>query len=139
LAIEDWGIRPHMRDMKQILFGAVVAGLLAVPAVAEETPQTETEDGFSLMEEGARLLMRGLMTEIEPTIDELRQEFEELGPALDEFAQAIGPAFAEILGKVDDLGNYAAPEILPNGDIIIRRKPDAPAWLPDPDTGEVEL
>lgn len=54
-------------------------------------------EGLSLLEEGTRLFLRGLMAEIEPALDELRQGL----MALD---------------------GYHAPEILPNGDIIIRRK-----------------
>ena len=38
----------------------------------------------------------------------------------------MGPALAEIADKVEDWSRYEAPEILPNGDIIIRRKPDLP-------------
>ena len=125
--------------MKQIAALTIALGLMVAPVMAQEQNESETEDGFSLMEEGARMLMRGLMTEMEPAITELRDSFEEMGPAFAEFAQSIGPAFAELLNEVDDLRNYQAPEFMPNGDIIIRRKPDAPIWEPDPDTGEVEL
>ena len=90
------------------------------------------------MEEGARMIMRGLMTEMEPALDEMREAMEEIGPAFAEFASSIGPALAELLERVDDIRNYEAPEFLPNGDIIIRRKPDAPEWLPD-EAGEIEL
>lgn len=125
--------------MKQIAALTIALGLTVAPVMAQEQIESETEDGFSLMEEGARMLMRGLMTEMEPAITELRDSFEEMGPAFAEFARSIGPAFAELLNEVDDLRNYQAPEFMPNGDIIIRRKPDAPIWEPDPDTGEVEL
>lgn len=125
--------------MKQIPALALVAALSVQPALAEDTAPPATDDGFSLMEEGARLFMRGIMSEMEPAIDEMRQSMEELGPAFAEFAQNVGPAFAELLDTVDDIRNYAAPEILPNGDIIIRRLPDAPSWEPDPETGDVEL
>ena len=76
---------------------------------------------------------------MEPAITDLREGLEEMGPAFAEFAQSVGPAFAEMLDQVDDFRNYDAPEFLPNGDIVIRRKPDAPAWQPDPETGDVEL
>ncbi|WP_333713576.1 AAA+ family ATPase [Yoonia sp.] len=121
--------------MKHLVLVPLLVCLSAQPALAQD-PQ---DDGFSLMEEGARLFMRGIMSEMEPAINEMRKTVEELGPAFAEFAQAIGPAFAELLDTVDDIRHYAAPEILPNGDIIIRRKPDAPLWVPDPDTGEIEL
>lgn len=93
-------------------------------------------DGLNLMEEGARMLMRGLMAEMQPTIEDLRDTFEEMGPAFAEFAQSVGPAFSELLSQVDDLRNYEAPEFLPNGDIIMRRSPDAPIWIPDETTPE---
>ncbi|WP_090207421.1 AAA+ family ATPase [Yoonia litorea] len=125
--------------MKQIAIIPLVIALTGQPALAQEQDTTDTEEGFSLMEEGARLFMRGIMSEMEPALDEMRQSLDELGPAFAEFAQAVGPAFAELLDTVDDIRNYDAPEILPNGDIIIRRSPDAPIWEPDPDTGDVEL
>ena len=125
--------------MKQLAIMAFVVGMSVIPAHAQEAETPQDEDGFSLMEEGARLFMRGIMSEIEPALDEMRESMEELGPAFAEFAQAVGPAFAELLDTVDDIRHYEAPEILPNGDIIIRRSPDAPIWEPDPETGEVEL
>ncbi|WP_296431938.1 AAA+ family ATPase [Yoonia sp.] len=125
--------------MKQIVILTFVACLGVSPAIAQEEVAPESQDGFSLMEEGARMLMRGLMTEMEPAITDLREGLEEMGPAFTEFAQSVGPAFAEMLDQVDDFRNYDAPEFLPNGDIVIRRKPDAPAWQPDPETGDVEL
>ena len=58
---------------------------------------------------------------------------------LQAFAAQMGPAFATLLSQVDDLRYYQAPEILDNGDIIIRRKPDAPIWIPEPDADGIEL
>lgn len=107
--------------------------------MAQDGPDPQTEEGFDLMEEGARMLMRGLMNEMEPTIDALRDSFQEMGPAFAEFAQSVGPAFAELLDQIDDLSNYDAPELLPNGDIIMRRRPDAPVWEPEFDGSEIEL
>ncbi len=125
--------------MKQIVAITLAFGLTALPAFAQEPAESDVEDGFSLMEEGARMLMRGLMAEMEPAITELREGFEEMGPAFAEFARSVGPAFAELLNQVDDFRNYEAPEFQPNGDIILRRKPDAPLWQPDPETGDIEL
>ena len=36
----------------------------------------------------------------------------------------MGPALGSILESVEDWSVYEAPEILPNGDIIIKRKPE---------------
>lgn len=41
--------------------------------------------------------------------------------------QEYGPALEELSRLIDDIGNYELPpERLPNGDILIRRKADAP-------------
>ncbi|EBA12555.1 hypothetical protein RCCS2_14699 [Roseobacter sp. CCS2] len=125
--------------MKRIIAFTLAAGLLWTPAMAQDTTTPETDEGFDLMEEGARMLMRGLMDEMEPTINALRDSFEDMGPAFGEFAQSVGPAFADLLEQVDDLRNYDAPEFLPNGDIIMRRSPDAPIWKPEFEGSEIEL
>lgn len=124
--------------MKHIVSPLILAlTLLAAPAVtgpakAQQTPTPpEVEEGFSLMEEGAKLLLRGLMSEMEPALDEMGNALAELEPALKD----LQPKMLELLALVDDLTNYAAPERLENGDILIRRKPDAPAPPPLPDTG----
>jgi hypothetical protein len=56
-----------------------------------------------------------------------------------DFVREMGPGLAAFLNSVDDVRHYELPEFLPNGDIILRRKPDAPVWSPDPDSGEIEL
>lgn len=121
--------------MKRILIPALVAVLSLSPALAEEEGE-----GFSLMEKGAKLFLRGLMDEAEPAMKDMQRLFEGMEPALRQFMQDMGPALSDLMGKVDDLTLYEAPEMLPNGDIILRRKPDAPELqlkpLPD---GEVEL
>lgn len=89
------------------------------------------------MERGAEMFFRGILGELEPQIDEFRNFAQEAEPLMQEFADHMGPALVDLLAKIDDLSNYEAPEILPNGDIIIRRRPDAPV-LTDP-KGEVEL
>ena len=114
--------------MKHML--AILAlATLTTPAIAEE----EAERGLNLMEEGAQLLLRGLMQEMEPAIDELQGFAEDLGPAMDQFSREMGPILADILKRVDDISNYRPPEFLPNGDIIMRRKKDAPLFDPDAD------
>lgn len=48
----------------------------------------------------------------------------------------IGPMLDSFSAMIDGLPRYDAPEILPNGDIIIRRKrPGPPAQPPQPDDG----
>ncbi|MBW6416690.1 AAA+ family ATPase [Celeribacter sp. PS-C1] len=83
---------------------------LAAPALAEDTP-SDAEEGWSLLREGSRLLLEHL--------------FEEMGPALE-----------ELEGYVDDLNAYEAPVILPNGDILIKRKPEVAPEDETPETPE---
>ncbi|MEQ9260394.1 MAG: hypothetical protein RIG84_15010 [Roseovarius sp.] len=120
--------------MKQGLLGMALLAAMAVPAAAQDS----AEDGPTLMERGAQMFFEGLMREMEPALDDLRGMAEEIEPAFREFWSEMGPAFAEVLGKIDDLSNYHAPEMLPNGDIIIRRKvPLEPEAVPEDE--EIEI
>lgn len=78
----------------------------------------------SLMERGAQMFLEGLMQEVEPALDDLSALADDMGPAVRDFAGKMGPAFRDLMGQVEDWSVYEAPEILPNGDIIIRRKPE---------------
>jgi hypothetical protein len=107
--------------------------LAAAPVSAQDDGE-----GRSLMEEGARLFWDGLRREMGPALDSLRDRAEEVEPALRDFAERMGPALAELLDKIDDLSAYHPPEILPNGDIILRRK--TPQEIQDtPPEGEIEI
>lgn len=107
--------------MKQLLIPAFVAvSLTACPLAAQDQ---EGENGSSLMERGAELFWKGLREEMAPSLQELMSK---IGPSMQSFLAEMGPALAEIADKVEDWSRYEAPEILPNGDIIIRRKPDLP-------------
>jgi hypothetical protein len=124
---------------------ALALCIAATPAFAEEppvTPETDSE-GFSLMEEGMKLVMRGMMEEMQPALDEMGKALEEAGPALEGLGAEIGPKLRQLIALIDDIENYDAPVMLPNGDILIRRnaplapKPDT---LPQPGpNGEIEL
>lgn len=82
-----------------------------------------------MMEQGARQFLEGLLLQMEPALDGMMAFIEEMGPSMQ-----------ELLDEVQDWSVYQAPEVLPNGDIIIRRKPDAPApeKAPDPQP-QIEL
>ena len=125
--------------MKQFIAYTAIALMTALPLSAETDDSAEVEEGLSLMEQGAKLLLRGFMTEMEPAIEELKGMSEEMSDAMALFTAEMGPALAEMMTRIDDLRNYDSPEIMPNGDIIIRRKPDAPIFEMDPKTGEVDL
>ncbi|MEM7752887.1 MAG: hypothetical protein AAF230_05690 [Pseudomonadota bacterium] len=52
------------------------------------------------------------------------------------FMQEMEPALEDFQGFVEDLNAYHPPEVLPNGDILIRRK--TPEELGEPE-GDVDL
>ncbi len=67
---------------------------------------------------------------------------DDMEPALDEMAKALTemePAMRELIGMIDDIRNYDAPEMLENGDIIIRRKAPKDDVPSSPDAGEIDL
>lgn len=70
----------------------------------------EEDRGRDLMAEALGLFMQGFLAEMEPAIDGMQ-------------------------GFLDDFNAYHAPEVLPNGDIIIRRKTP----VEQNETGEIEL
>jgi hypothetical protein len=122
---------------------ALALCLAAAPLAAQETaPETpQDEDGMSLMEEGARLFFRGIMSELDPALRELEGMARELEPAVRDFAREMGPALADMLERVEDWNAYHPPEMLPNGDIILRRKEpleEPPAGTEEP-SGPVDL
>ena len=114
--------------MKNFVPLVVALSFIPFAAVAEE------ERGLSLMGRGARLFMQGILKEMEPAIDEFEGFADQMGPALKNFAIEMGPKLTELLDQVDDWSAYTAPEMLPNGDIIMRRKPDHPLMPPDTPT-----
>ncbi|MGR3758015.1 MAG: hypothetical protein ACU0AT_12400 [Tranquillimonas sp.] len=115
--------------MKRATAAAIVLVLAGgVPVQA----QPAEEEGLDLLSRGIRLLMQGLFDEMEPAMRELAEALRSL----------------EIDGvTIEDLGQYHPPQVLPNGDIILRRKtplengptvPRDPAVPRDPGA-EVEL
>lgn len=122
--------------MKRILSTTALCLALATPLAAQEAQ----DKGTSLMEEGAKLFFKGLMSEMEPALRELEGLADEMEPALRSFAEEMGPALRGLMDKVEDWSAYHPPEILPNGDIIIRRKePLAPNDPPVTEPEEIEL
>lgn len=112
--------------MKQILIPVFAAALAASPVQADDAPKGEG-DAQSLMEQGIELFWEGLRQEMEPALEDLQGLAETIGPSMQEFWAEMGPALADIASQVEDWSVYEMPEILPNGDIIIRRKPEEKA------------
>ncbi|KHA53019.1 hypothetical protein [Sulfitobacter geojensis] len=103
--------------MKQLIPFALAATMFTPAAHAEEAP------GLSLMERGAQMFLEGILKEMEPAVEDLQ-----------DLADDMGPKLSELLDEVEDWSVYMPPEVLPNGDIIIRRKPDHPMTPPDAPT-----
>ena len=95
----------------------------------------EENSGKSLLERGAELFLEGLRQEMEPAIGDLRGLTDQFGPALQSFMQEMGPALAGLAAQIQDWSTYEAPEMLPNGDIVIRRKQEQPEQ-PTPQDGQ---
>lgn len=104
--------------MKRFALPLILTVALALPASAQDksAPNPELGEGIDLLGRGAELILEGLLAE-------------------------LGPAWAEMVRLLDNINAYHPPEILPNGDIIIRRKqdllPDAPTQ--DGDATELQL
>jgi len=86
------------------------------------------ESGSSLMERGAQLFLEGILKEVDPTVKDLQALLQQMGPAL-----------AELMGDIEDFSAYHPPEILPNGDIILRKKGPDVAVPPAAPEAEIDL
>ena len=96
--------------------------LTALPSVAQQ----QAEDGTSWAEQGLMLLMDNLFDSVGPEMDQV-------GEGMSGIVARLAPALQDLAVLVDDIRNYQAPERLENGDILIRRNPDAP---PPPPIGQ---
>lgn len=108
-----------------------IALLLALPFAP--LPAIAQEEGTGLMQRGLRQFMDGLGQEMEPALRGLQGLAQDSAPVLRRLQDSLG-------NVVQDLDAYAAPEFLPNGDILIRRKvplePDEPdVTVPAPEGG----
>lgn len=88
--------------------------------------QESSENGTEMIERGLSLFLQGLAEELDPAIDEFKRLGSEIGPELRALLLAWGGGLIKLSEQVDDFDYYEAPEVLENGDIIIRRMPDAP-------------
>ena len=113
--------------MKSLLLAFVLA---APPALAETPvmPPAGVEEGVSLMQQGAEILLRGLMDNMEPAL-------KDMGAAVAE----IEPKLRDLMAMVDDITKYHAPEMLENGDILLRRKTPAELKLETLPGAQIEL
>ena len=111
----------------------VIALALAAATLSPVAASAQAEEDESLLDRGLRQLLDGLAEEVGPTLRDLDELGERMSPLLRDMQRALGDV-------VDDLSLFEPPEVLPNGDIILRRKDperpprspqDLPAPLPD--------
>jgi hypothetical protein len=129
--------------MRHFVIATLTAGALAIatPVAAQDNgdapqgapegpPEGDVTEGLGLLGDGAQMILEGLMEEMRPMLEEARPYFEdEVLPFLNRMGELM-----------DDVTSYELPERLPNGDIIIRRSPDAPPFEPEVgEHGDVEL
>ncbi|RCW88726.1 hypothetical protein [Paracoccus lutimaris] len=113
----------------------ILAAALSLPVVviaqqwtppgADQDPAPESDSGGSIFERGMESFMQNMLKEAEPHLDRL-------GRDLGDTVNSLRPVLGDIGALMDDVKNYQAPERLENGDILIRRRADAP---PPPPVG----
>ncbi|KIT15533.1 hypothetical protein [Jannaschia aquimarina] len=114
----------------------ILALSLSGPAVAQGTDAPSADEPPTMVERGLRMFMEGLLQEMEPALDDMEQSLREAQPLLEELRDEMARALE---GFDETIGAYHPPEMLPNGDIIIRRKePLADGVEPNPD-GSIDL
>lgn len=102
----------------------LIALTLAAPVAAQDGTQDNTQNNtmsdfkkrFGKLSDNAQTLLEGWKDEIGPKLDE------------------IGPALGDMIDRLGDMSAFHAPEVLENGDILIRRKqplPPEPAPVPE--------
>ena len=92
---------PHVRPIALAAILSVI-GIAGLAGAADDLPLSERLD------RALRDMMEGVQPSLEGALDYLRS-----------------------FGAIDDPRHYEAPEVLPNGDIIIRRRADAPEFRPE--------
>lgn len=87
---------------------ALAVALSATPLAAQDSPERpanpDLAEGAEMLSQGLKKLFRGLMDELEPA------------------GEAAEEGWNDLVDWLGDLSAYEAPERLPNGDILIRRK-----------------
>ncbi|MEM8730861.1 MAG: hypothetical protein AAGF79_13170 [Pseudomonadota bacterium] len=107
-------------------FAIPVMFCLATPVGA----QTDwSSDLFDRAPGGLEGLLDELLDGMDEALGTLEYWAETFGPSFQSFLTEMGPGLADLMDEVEDWAAYETPELLPNGDIIIRKKPDI---LPQP-------
>lgn len=113
----------HLPATLTLTLGLLLPGM--APAQGYEPPPAD-DPAAETLSDGIGEFLRNLMGETEPQRDEI-------GRSLGEMLGTVGPALRDMAEQMDDVRHYHAPERLENGDILIRRRADAP---PPPPMGQ---
>lgn len=101
--------------MSRTAFSLLVVLLLSVPVISPALAQQDCPDAAPDCTALPRLL------------DDLTRD---LSPWMEGLADRLSPHLRQLTDLLGDLTGWEAPEVLPNGDILIRRRPARPA-VPD--------
>ena len=107
--------------------------LCTVLPLAAHAQEESQERGLGLMERGAQMFMDGIMDEMGPVAEGF-EGYRGHAPRAARFRAGDGAEAYGAFGRGRGLSAYQAPEMQPNGDIIIRRKPDHPMVPPETPT-----
>ena len=97
----------------------MVASAFHIPGMVKQTRIVAAACILSLM--SAPLLAQGT-EEAEPKQFDFEKFADAAREVLDKLTEEVLPLLEDLGEKVGEISEYHAPEVLPNGDIIIRRK-----------------
>lgn len=115
---------PISWTMKQLILALLLA--TATPAVAQDTAPAPAPEAIPEATPEGRPLMPFMELFTERSEEMMRQFLEDIGPEMEQLMDGLLPELQRLADVLGGFVHYEMPEILPNGDIIIRRKPDAP-------------
>lgn len=107
--------RSNLRSSRSSGANPALAGLLAgAVALGSSAALAQSENEIDQLPDRLDRFVEGFMDRVRPAIDDLF-------------------GLLQVMDRIDSPSHYGKPVILPNGDILIPRAPDAPAWEPGED------
>ena len=95
------------------------------------------EPSLGLIEQSAQFFLRGLLQQLPDELKDLEALTGSLEVSLRSFTQEMAPYLRDLLQQVEDWSEYQAPEVLSNGDIILRKKRSIQPVVPP--LGDIDL